>query len=76
MSKVVKYTCRLRRYDNTHEQLNTRYFIIISKEFFEGEGAQNLTLSPVPVTLATPLRTVTHVPLLSTFKGYFLVISF
>ena len=28
MSKVVKYTCSLRRYNYTHDQLNTRHFII------------------------------------------------
>ena len=26
MSKVVKYTCRLRRYNYTQDQLNTRHF--------------------------------------------------
>ena len=26
---VVKYTCRLRRYKYTHDQLNTRHFNII-----------------------------------------------
>ena len=45
MSQVVKYTCRLRRYNYTHNQLNTRYFSIIFKNFFEG-GAQNLSLPP------------------------------
>ena len=29
MSKVVKYTCRLRRYNYAHNQLNTRHFSII-----------------------------------------------
>ena len=29
MSKVVKYTCTLRLYIYTHDQLNTRHFIII-----------------------------------------------
>ena len=42
MSKVVKYTCNLRRYDYTHDQLNTRHYIIIL--FLE--GTQNLNLPP------------------------------
>ena len=47
MSKVVKYTCRLRRYNYTHDQLNTRHFIIIVLDFFEGGGrAQNSSLPP------------------------------
>ena len=46
MSKVVKYTCRLRLYNYPHDQLNTRHFIIIFGYFFEGGGAQNLTLPP------------------------------
>ena len=29
MSKVVKYTCRLRRYNYPHNQFNTRHFNII-----------------------------------------------
>ena len=41
MSKVVKYTCRLRQYDYTHDQLHTRHYI-----FFFGGGAQNLSLPP------------------------------
>ena len=45
MSKVVKYTCRLHRYDYTHDQLNTRQCITIFYKFFEG-GAPNLSLSP------------------------------
>ena len=46
MSKVVKYSCRLRRHKYTHDQLNTRHFnIIFLLEFFEG-GAQNLSLPP------------------------------
>ena len=44
MSKVVKYTCRLRRSIYTHNQLNTRYHFL---EFFlRGGGAQNLSLPP------------------------------
>ena len=39
MSKVVKYTCRPRRF-NTHDQLNSRHFIIIFYDFFEGGGAK------------------------------------
>ena len=46
MSKVVKHACRLRRYKYTHDQLNTRHFNIIFWEFFEGGGAQNLSLPP------------------------------
>ena len=34
MSKVVKYTCRLRQYDYPHDQLNTRHFIIVFYFFF------------------------------------------
>ena len=40
MSKVAKYTCRLHRYNYTHNQLNTRHFNIIFYEFFEGGGAK------------------------------------
>ena len=29
MSKVVKYTCKLCRYNYTHNQFNTRHFNII-----------------------------------------------
>ena len=29
MSNVAKYTCKLRRYNYTHDQLNTRHFNII-----------------------------------------------
>ena len=50
MSKVVKYTCTLRLYIYiyiyTHDQLNTRHFIIIFLNFFEGGGAQNSSLPP------------------------------
>ena len=42
MSKVVKYTCRLRRYNYTQDQLNTRHFLGI---FLRG-GAQNSSLPP------------------------------
>ena len=44
MSKVVNYTCRLRRYNYTHNQLSARHFSIIFRNFFEGGGAQNLSL--------------------------------
>ena len=37
MSKVVKYTCRPRQYDYTHDQLNTRHYIIF---FFFGGGTK------------------------------------
>ena len=42
MSKVVKYTCRLRRYNYTHDQLNrsTRHFISIFRNFLRGGGAK------------------------------------
>ena len=48
ISKVVKYTCRLRRYNYTHDQLNTRHYIMIYLGiFFEGGGgAQNSSLPP------------------------------
>ena len=39
-------TCRLRRYNYSHDQLNTRHFIIIFYDFLRGPGAQNLTLPP------------------------------
>ena len=45
MSKVIKYTCRLCRYNYTHVQLNTRHFNIIFRIFFWG-GRKNLSLSP------------------------------
>ena len=37
---------KLRRYNYAHDQLNTRHFIIIFKDFFEGGGAQNSSLPP------------------------------
>ena len=47
MSKVVKYTCWLRRYNYTHGQLNTIHFNIIFLEIsLRGEGAQILSLPP------------------------------
>ena len=47
MSKVVKYTCiSLRQHNYTHDQLNTRRFIIIFEKKNEGGGAQNLSLPP------------------------------
>ena len=45
MSKVVKDTCRLCRYNYTHDQLNTRHFISFFR-IFSMEGAQNLSLPP------------------------------
>ena len=59
MSKVVKYTCRLRRYNHTHDQLNTRHFNIIFQEFFEGGGGRKTYLCPgghAVTGLATPLH--------------------
>ena len=41
MSKVIKYTCRIRRYNYTHNQLNTRHINIMN--FLRG-WAQNLSL--------------------------------
>ena len=38
MSKVVKYTCRIRRYNYTHNQLNTRYYFL--GFFLRGGGAK------------------------------------
>ena len=48
MSNVVKYTCRLRRYNYTHDQLNTRHLNIIFLGIIlrGGGGAQNLSLPP------------------------------
>ena len=44
ISKVVKYrsTCRLRRYNYTHDQLNTRHYIRVFLGFFfeKGGGAK------------------------------------
>ena len=41
LSKVVKYTCRLRRYNYTHDQLNTRHYVIIFLGIFlRGRGAK------------------------------------
>ena len=34
---VVKYTCRLRRYNYTHDQLNTRHLHIIFRNFLREE---------------------------------------
>ena len=34
MSKVVNFTCRLRRYNYTHDQFNTKHFTIMFYEFF------------------------------------------
>ena len=56
MSKVVKYTCRLRRFNYTHDQLNTKHYIII---FFE--GGRIIQVCPrAPDTLATPLLIVPY----------------
>ena len=46
ISKVVKYTCRLRRYNYTHDQLNTRHYIRIFLGFFLRGGPQNSSLPP------------------------------
>ena len=49
MSKVVKYTCRLRRYHNyTHDQLNrsTRHFISIFRNFLKGGGRAKFKFAP------------------------------
>ena len=59
MSKVVKYTYRLRRYNYTHNQLN---ILDISVSFlgffFKGGGGHKIQACPrAPVTLATPLIT-------------------
>ena len=40
ISKVVKYTCRLRRYNYTHDQLNTRHYIMIFLGIFFWGGAK------------------------------------
>ena len=45
MSKVVKYTCRLRRYNYTHNHFNTRHLKKKIRIFLRG-GAQNLSLPP------------------------------
>ena len=44
-AKSRKYTCRVRRYDYTHYQLNTKHFNIIFLGIFI-RGAQNLSLPP------------------------------
>ena len=46
ISKVVKYTCRLRRYNYTHDQLNTKHYIITFLGIFLRGGAQNSSLPP------------------------------
>ena len=47
MSKVVKYTCiSLRQHNYTHDQLNTRQFIIIFKKKIEGGGGAKFKLAP------------------------------
>ena len=47
MSKVVKYTCSLRRYNYTHDQLNTIDILLsVFRNFFEGGGAQNSSVPP------------------------------
>ena len=55
MSKVVKYTCMLRRYNYTQDQLNTRHFIIIFLGFFLRGGRKIQVCPRAPDTLATPL---------------------
>ena len=57
ISKVVKYTCRLRRYNYTHDQLNTIdiiYIIIFLGIFLRG-GRKIQVCPRAPDTLATPL---------------------
>ena len=46
MSKVVKYTCGLRRYNYTHNQFNARHFSIIFRNFFEGGGGAKFKFAP------------------------------
>ena len=47
ISKVVKYTCRLRRYNYTHDQLNTRHHIrIFLGLFFEKGGGAKFKFAP------------------------------
>ena len=57
MPKVVKYTCKLRRYNYTHDHLNTRHFVIIFLEFFFFGGRKIQVCPRAPDTLATPLGT-------------------
>ena len=46
MSKVVKYTCSLRRYNYTHDQLNTIDILLsVFRNFLRG-GAQNSSVTP------------------------------
>ena len=57
MSKVLKYTYRLRRYNYTHNQLNILDISVSFLGFFKG-GGRKIQVSPrAPVTLATPLIT-------------------
>ena len=57
MSKVVKYTYRLRRYNYTHNQLNILDISVSFLRFFF-EGGRKIQVCPrAPVTLATPLIT-------------------
>ena len=46
MSKVVKYTCMLRRYNYTQDQLNTRHFIIIFFGIFLRGGGAKFKFAP------------------------------
>ena len=57
ISKVVKYTCRLRRYNYTHDHLNTRhcYYYDFFRKFFKGGGRKIQVCPRAPDTLATPL---------------------
>ena len=63
ISKVVKYTCRLRRYNYTHDdQLNTRhyyYYDFFLGIFLRGGGRKIQVCPRAPVTLATPLGACT-----------------
>ena len=53
-----KYTCRLRRYNCTHDQLNTIDILLsFFRNFFEGGGGRKIQVCPrAPDTLATPLH--------------------
>ena len=58
MSKVVKYTYRLRRYNYTHSQLNILDISVSFLGFFFEGGGRKVQVCPrAPVTLATPLIT-------------------
>ena len=55
--KSRKYTCWLRRYNYTHDQLNTRHYIMIFLGFFLRGGGRKIKVCPRALdTLATPLE--------------------